>query len=326
MAQEDSSTSESRYILQDMMTSPQEWTPTDRLAVHATTGYYNLSRCMPLSAWIGLGRGIGVMLYLLARNHRRIAAANLRFAFGQEVPEGQINRMVRDNFKQFGMIGQEFLKLRLPPAGLAAYVDEAIRVEGEEHLLAARAKSRSVILMGAHFGNWEFGQLYYARHFNRLNFIVRRFDNPLLENLRYRYNAEQGVNILYKENGLREAIQRLKQGEDLVILVDQNANRREGINSSFFGHPTTSLHIAPSLAQKYRLPLVPMFTVREKDCRRHRLVFLPEIPIEYGEMKEDIETLTRRQNERIEEIVTRFPDHWLWFHRKWKVDYPEIYR
>lgn len=313
-------------ILQDMMTTPQEYSRIDRLAVHAIAGLYKLSRCMPLSTWLGLGRGIGIMLYLLARKHRRIAAANLRFAFGRDLPKERINQLVKNNFKQFGMMGVELLKLQLPPAELAAYVDETIKVEGEEHLLAAREKSRSVILLGAHFGNWELGHLYYARHFNRLNFIVRRFDNPLLEIIRCRYNAEHGVNILYKENGLREAIPRLKQGEDLAILVDQNANRREGLSADFFGHQTTSLHIAPSLAQKYRLPLVPMFTVREKDCRRHRLVFLPEIPIEYGEKKEDIEILTRRQNERIEEIITRFPDHWLWFHRKWKVDYPEIYR
>jgi KDO2-lipid IV(A) lauroyltransferase len=307
------------------MTAPQE-SRTDRLAIRATAGYYLLSNCMPQSAWLGLGRGLGTLLHLFAGRYRKIAAANLRFAFGQETPEHEIDRIIHNNFKQFGMIGQEFVKFRQPSVKTARYVDEMVDVEGEEHLLAAREKSRSVILLGAHFGNWEMGHLFYARHYNRLNFIVRRIDNPFVEDVRRRYNTDLGVNIIYKENGLREAIQRLKQGEDLVIFADQNANRREGINCSFFGHPTTSLYIAPSLAQKYQVPLVPMFTVREKDRRRHRIVFLPEVPIEYGEMKEDIETLTRRQNERLEQIITAFPDHWLWFHRKWKVDYPEIYR
>jgi len=100
-----------------------------------------------------------------------------------------------------------------------------------------------------------------------LNFIVRRIDNPLLEQARFQRNTALGVNILYKENGLREAIQRLRKGEDLVIFTDQNANRKEGIMAEFFGHPTTSLYIAPSLAQKYQVPLVPMFTVRDRDPR-----------------------------------------------------------
>ena len=224
------------------------------------------------------------------------------------------------------MVGQEFLKFKQSSAKTAEYVDSMVDVEGEEHLLAAKAKSKSVILLGAHFGNWEMGHLYYARHYNRLNFIVRRIDNPLVEEIRYRYNTDLGVNIIYKERGLKEAIQHLRQGEDLVIFADQNANRKEGVSCNFFGHQTTSLYIAPSLAQKYQVPLVPMFTVREKDPRRHRIVFLPEVPIEYGELKEDLETLTYRQNEKLEQIITCYPDHWLWFHRKWKIDYPEIYR
>ncbi len=308
------------------MTTHPEHSTTDHLALHAVTGYHLFSNCMPRSAWLAIGRGLGDFLYLFAKKHRRIAEANLRFAYGQEISENQIRKIVRNNFRQFGMIGQEFLKFKQSSAKTAEYVDSMVDVEGEEHLLAAKEKSKSVILLGAHFGNWEMGHLYYARHYNRLNFIVRRIDNPLVENIRYRYNTDLGVNIIYKNKGLKEAIQHLRQGEDLVIFADQNANRQEGISSHFFGHPTTSLYIAPSLAQKYKVPLVPMFTVREKDPRRHRIVFLPEVPIEHGELKEDIETLTRRQNERLEQIITCYPDHWLWFHRKWKIDYPEIYR
>lgn len=298
----------------------------DRLAFHAVRGYFAFSRCMPLSVWLGLGRGMGTLLYHLAGKYREIARANLRFAFGASMSENRIDRTIHDNFKQFGMIGHEFVQFLNAPHKTAATLDRLVRVEGEEHLLAARAKSNAVILLGAHFGNWEIGHRYYARHYNKLNFIVRRIDNPLLEQARYQRNTAMGVNILYKENGLREAIQRLRKGEDLVVFTDQNANRKEGIMADFFGHPTTSLYIAPTLAQKYQVPLVPMFTVRDRDPRCHRLVFLPEIPIGDGEPKEDIEVLTRRQNERLEQIITSYPDHWLWLHRKWKADYPEIYR
>jgi KDO2-lipid IV(A) lauroyltransferase len=297
-----------------------------RLAFFAVRCHFALSGCMPPAAWLGAGRGLGSLLYLLAGKHRRIARANLRFAFGGSLQEDAIDRIIQDNVRQFGMIGQEFVRFMQPVDATAKMVDTSVTVEGEEHLLAARAKSRSVILLGAHFGNWEIGHLFYARHYNRLNFIVRRIDNPLVEQVRYGYNTALGVNILYKENGLKEAIHHLKKGEDLVIFADQNAGRREGITADFFGHPSTSLYIAPSLAQKYRVPLVPMFTVRERDPRRHRLVFLPEIPIADDHPKEDIATLVRRQNEALEQIISRYPDHWLWFHRRWKVDYPEIYR
>ncbi len=308
------------------MTTTAKNSRIDRLALHATSGYHALGACLPLPFWLGMGRGIGSLLSLFAKKYRRIAEANLRFAFGEQMPGQEVQRIIGDNFRQFGMIGQEFVSFKQPSYKTGQYVDRMVHVEGEEHLLAAKKKSKAVILLGAHFGNWEMGHLYYARHYNRLNFIVRRIDNPLIEDIRYRYNTDLGVNIIYKNKGLKEAIQRLKQGEDLVIFADQNANRQEGISCSFFGHPTTSLYIAPSLAQKYRVPLLPMFTIREKDNQHHRIVFLPEVPIEYGEGREDIQTLTRRQNERLEQIISLYPDHWLWFHRKWKMDYPEIYR
>jgi len=308
------------------MTTPSTSSRIDRLALHAATGYHAFNTCMPGPAWLGMGRGLGSLLYLFAKKYRRIAEANLRFAFGQDTPENEIRQIVRNNFRQFGMIGQEFISFKQSSDKTGQYVDRMVHVEGEEHLLAAKKKSKAVILLGAHFGNWEMGHLYYARHYNRLNFIVRRIDNPLIEEIRYRYNTELGVNIIYKNRGLKEGIQRLKQGEDLVIFADQNANRQEGVSCNFFGHSTTSLYIAPSLAQKYRVPLVPMFTVREKDNQHHKIVFLPEVPIEYGEESEDIKTLTQRQNERLEQIITLYPDHWLWCHRKWKMDYPEIYR
>ena len=308
------------------MPSPVDIPAGHRLAFFAIRCHFALSRCMPPAAWLGVGRSLGSLLYLVAGKHREIARANLRFAFGDTLTGEDIDRVIRDNVRQFGMIGQEFASFMQPVARTARMVDAMVTVEGEEHLRAARAKSRSVILLGAHFGNWEIGHIYYARHYNRLNFLVRRIDNLLVENVRYGYNTKLGVNIIYKENGLREAIQHLKNGEDLVIFADQNAGRREGITADFFGHPTTSLYVAPSLAQKYRVPLVPMFTVREKNPCRHRIVFLPEIPISPDEPKEAIAALTRKQNKTLEQIISRYPDHWLWFHRRWKVDYPEIYR
>lgn len=308
------------------MPKPHDLPIGHRLAFLAIRCHYLLSCGMAPASWLGVGRGLGSLLNLLAGKHRRIARANLRFAFGDSLPEEAIDRIIRDNVRQFGMIGQEFVRFMQPVDRTAEMVDTSVTVEGEEHLQAARAKSRSLILLGAHFGNWEIGHLYYARHYNRLNFIVRRIDNLRVEQVRYGYNTALGVNILYKENGLKEAIQLLKKGEDLVIFADQNAGRREGIAAPFFGHPSTSLYIAPSLAQKYRVPLLPMFTVREKDPRCHRLVFLPEIPIGCDQPKEDIASLVKRQNEALEQIISRHPDHWLWFHRRWKVDYPEIYR
>ncbi len=302
------------------------YTKIDRLVYLLCIGYHWMGRPVPLKTWLRIGRKLGALAYRYDHGHRRIVHRNLHLAFGDEKNRVAIRSLARQNFEQWGMIAQELALLKQRPDWLAAHLTDVIEVEGREHLDAARQKAQAVILIGAHFGNWEFAHLYYARHIHRLNFIVRRVDNPLLEKVRVAYNTAFGVNILYKDRGLREAIKKIKAGEDLVIFADQKANLKEGIPCRFFGHRTSTLSIAPALAQKYGAALVPMYMVRTQDLKRHRLILGPELPRTRANTRLDIETLTQHQNDLIEGFIRRYPDHWLWLHRKWKTEYPEMYR
>jgi KDO2-lipid IV(A) lauroyltransferase len=301
-------------------------TKIDRLVYRLCLGYHGLGRAMPLKTWLGMGRRLGALAYRLDRDHRRIVHRNLHLAYGDAKDKDAIRRLARRNFEQWGMIAQELALLKQRPEWLAAHLKAVIDVEGREHLDAVHQEGRPVILIGAHFGNWEFAHLYYAQHIHRINFIVRRIDNPLLEKLRRSYTAALGVNILYKERGLRDAIKKIRAGEDLVIFADQKANVKEGIPCRFFGHRTSTLSIAPALAQKFGAALVPMFMVRTRDTMRHRLIFGPQLPLTDQNRRIDIETLTQRQNDLIEGFIRQYPDHWLWLHRKWKTEFPEMYR
>jgi KDO2-lipid IV(A) lauroyltransferase len=78
-----------------------------------------------------------------------------------------------------------------------------------------------------------------------------------------------------------------------------------------------------SFAKKFQLPIVPMFIVRRGNSAAHELTFLPEL--EYG-AGESVIAITQRQNDIIERMIRRHPDHWLWMHRRWKTEYPEIYK
>lgn len=245
----------------------------------------------------------------------------MKFAFGDEKEESEIQDLIKRNFQHFAMMGHEWVRLnRVTEKQLRS----RIQVEGKEHLLAAKKKNPSVILLGAHFGNWEYAHLYYALTLGPLNFIVRKVDNPFIEEERVSYNKKFGVNILDKEDGLRPAIRGLKKGEDLVLFPDQTASY-EGIPVNFFGKKTNTLHLPVSLALKYSIPLVPMFIVRQKNSPSHRLIFLPEIEITDKTAENALETYTQQQNDVIEKMIRAYPDHWLWIHRKWKCYHPEIY-
>jgi KDO2-lipid IV(A) lauroyltransferase len=154
--------------------------------------YAFLSRRVPLKIWVLIGRCAGDLFYLLGFRHRRIALRNLRFALGSGTEEEEIRAIARENFRQFAMIAHEWIRLKDMSA---QEVTRLVRVEGEENLIAAKKRSQSIILLGAHFGNWEYAHIHYSTTINRLNFIVRAIDNPLLEKDRVAYNNRAGIRI-----------------------------------------------------------------------------------------------------------------------------------
>jgi KDO2-lipid IV(A) lauroyltransferase len=226
-------------------------------------------------------------------------------------------------FLEFGMISHEWCRLKYIKKEALLNL---LEVEGLENLKAAKQKNRPIILLGAHFGNFEYAHLYYTLAIGRLNFIVRAIDNPLLEAERLKYNTAFGVRILYKQNGLRPAIKHLKEGEDLVIFADQKVNLSEGILCKFFGKTTATIPLVPALSLKYGAPIIPMFIVRCKDRIHHKIIFLPELKLDPNDGDEMVARATQRQNDIIEAMIRRYPQQWLWFHRKWSYHYPEIYK
>jgi KDO2-lipid IV(A) lauroyltransferase len=294
----------------------------ERLTAAATAAFLRLARWTPLSVGLAGGRLMGAAACKLLSRHRRIAMANLNFAFRNEKCPAEIQRLTFRNFEQWGMIAVELARsypwcdvepVRFP---------FPVQVRGLSHLENARRKSAAVLLLSAHFGNWEFGHYYYGRYIHTLNFIVRRIDNRYLETRRVAINRRFGVNILYKEVGLKAAIKNLRNGQDLVIFADQKANPREGVTGLFFGRQSTSIPLVASFAKKFQLPIVPMFVVRRGNSATHELTFLPEL--EFAP-EDSTTTITQRQNDIIEKMIRRHPDHWLWMHRRWKTEYPEIY-
>lgn len=294
--------------------------------VHVAIKLYSwLLRKLSLGACLTVGRYLGHLLYLIDFRHRKIALANLRFAFGDEKDEKALQTIAKAHFRQWGMIGHEWLRfINIDSNGLEKICSN-ITVEGEAHLLAAKEKSPAVILVSAHFGNFEYAHIYYATHYNRLNFIVRKLDNDRLEQERLRYNHKANVNILYKENGLRPALKNLKKGEDIVIFADRKTIVEEGLPLKFFGKKTSTLPVAVGMAKKFNIPMVPMFITRCKETARHKLIFYPMFTVADIEGDDALEQGVQLQNDKIETAIRQYPDQWLWIHRKWKCYHSHIY-
>lgn len=298
----------------------------DQIIYYLAHLYSFLPRVIPLGTWVKIGKYLGAILYVIDRKRRHIVIANLRFVFGREKSDTEIYTLARRNYQQLAMTIHEWFWLRHIRRSNIEKLLHLIEVEGRENLDAVKKDGNAVILLGAHFGNWEYSHLYYSSMINRLNFIVRKLDNPFVEKERVSYNQRLGTSILYKESGLKLAIKNLRKGEDLVVFIDQKARSNEGVPGTLLGHPTSTISIISSLSKKYHVPVVPMFIVRLDDDVRHRIVFFPAMEAKANGPEFDIDGFTQLQNDAIERMIRRYPDHWLWRHRRWKTEHSEIYR
>lgn len=296
---------------------------TDHLVTLMTRSFLAAASITPQSVCRNIGRRLGSLVFHLNSRPRRIARINIKFAFQNAITDAQAIEMVHRNFQQWGMIALEWTKL--PGFYRVLQVPDPVgfEVKGRSHWHKAKQESKALLLLGAHFGNWEYCHGYYASQLDQLNFIVRSINNKYIEKRRLASNTRLGVNILYKDGGLKPAIKNLRKGQDLVVFADQNVNEFEGVECRFFGHRTSTLTIVASLAKKYHLPVLPMFCVRKNYSGVHQIVF--QAPLSFDRDATIVE-ITQMQNDVIENMVRAHPDHWLWMHRKWKHYYPEIYK
>jgi len=259
--------------------------------------------------------------YRLDRRHRQIALANLEFAYGPQLGPADREKLARSVFAHFVRFAWESLELLFAPL---SYINRQVIILGQEHLAAALAQGRGAVAILAHAGNWEYTGMGYGLKFGPVAVVGRDLDHPLGARLA-RYFRQRGGNwMVGKRGGLKEILRHLRQNRIVGIVIDQNTATAEGLLVDFFGQPARTTPVAALLARR-GVPVVPTLS-RRLAGGRHLLVVLPPIPMEKtDEPQADIKRHLERQSRIIEAWVRANPSQWLWLHRRWKNQFPEIY-
>lgn len=193
-----------------------------------------------------------------------------------------------------------------------------VSLEGIEHLTAAATGAGGVLLLTAHFGNWELLGLAHTLTGLPLTVVVRPLDSPVLDRLAQRLRARTGAELIAKRFALRPVLGALRRGRMVGILLDQNAARAEGVFVPFFGRPASTSRSLALLAVRTRRPIVPVFIHREPDGR-HRVVIEPPLANPAANPPDAaIVELTAECARRIEATIRRWPEQWFWLHRRWR--------
>ena len=283
----------------------------------ATVGFWSLLLVawvpahLPPAVGLALGRRIGDALWWLLPRRRRVALDNIRVSLGREMGPEEVRRLGRRSFQHLGMNLVEACRYFLRPTDVML---SRVRVEGAEHLRSAAARGRGVLILTAHYGNWELLAAAHGLTGLPLSIVIRPLEHPVLDDLAVRFRRRSGAELIVKRQAVREVLQALRRGRMVGILLDQNATRAEGVFVPFFGVPASTSKGLAVLALRTRAPVVPVFLRREADGRHCMDVSPPLVPPQDG----DIGAYTATFNLAIEAAIRRAPEQWLWMHARWR--------
>jgi KDO2-lipid IV(A) lauroyltransferase len=263
-------------------------------------------RAARMLAWLG---------FHLARRQRNSGLQNLRMAF-PEMSEAERERILRGCFQNIARLLVEFTHF---PELNRENISNFVAHDGLENYLEGLRRGRGVIFMTAHFGAWELSSFAHAVYGFPLKFIVRPIDNPRVEALISRYRTLSGNAPIQRRDAARDVLKALRQNEAVGILFDQNTTRSEGVFADFFGVPAATTPAIALFALRTGAAVVPGFLIWDAALQKHRLRLDPPLElINTGEIDHDVLENTELFNKTLESYIRKYPDQWLWIHRRWK--------
>jgi KDO2-lipid IV(A) lauroyltransferase len=298
-------------------TSQIPLTPRQRLGFYLMVAALHLLSLLPDSVLEALGRLGALLVHRFDRRHVKVGLKNLEIAFPELTPQARA-RILRDSYLNLGRSAAEYVRL----AGF--FHRRLLKRVSYENLARweqahQRNPGRGVLILTAHFGNFELLPAAHAMHGFQISLVhhTQRFaaGDALMTFVRER----AGVEIIRKHAAARAVLRALQQGEMVGIPFDQNAKRSEAVFVPFFGELAATSSGLARLVRIAQVPIAPVFILRNPDGRTHRIVVGEELAVvRTADAEADIVENTRRFVAVIEDIVRRYPEQFLWIHRRFR--------
>ena len=254
-------------------------------------------------------------IYLLHVRLRRVGMRNLALAF----PEKTRRERARILRGVFTSLGRQLAEVCLFPKYTLENVGKVVVYDGFENFERALARGKGVLFLTAHLGAWELSAFTHSLYGHPLHIVMRPLDNVHLDRLMRRYRTMHGNSTVDKDDFVRGLLSAMKAGETVGILMDTNMTPPQGVFADFFGIPACTASGLARIALRTDAAVVPGFTIWDPALRKYRLRFDPALKlIRTGNDDADVLANTALFTKVIEEYVRKYPDQWLWVHRRWK--------
>lgn len=275
---------------------------------------------LPQRALSWLGRRLGALVLWIPSERQRIAAANIALCF-PELDAAGCAALVNANLRDIGMMLVEFALGWM--GGDQRMANIPTHIEGLQHLEAARAQGKGVLLVGGHFSHLELCARLVSQRI-RIAGMYRRMDSAVFEWVVLRARLHYAA-AMFDKDDIRGTVKYLRSGGTLWYAPDQDMRSKDTVFVPFFGVPAATITATHHLARMSGAVVIPFFHRRLPDGQGYALRLGAPLKSFPGT---DVLSDTARVNACIEQMVREAPEQYLWVHKRFKTrpaDEPAIY-
>ena len=261
-----------------------------------------------------LGSMLGVAFGPLFRS-KNIIRKNIEIGLGK-IDKKKEKEIINGMWSNIGRTFAEYMFLKDFKYNKTNF--DHIKINGTNYLEEIKKSNKPVVFYSGHFANFELMAMELDKSGIKTAAIYRPlnnfFLNPVMEYLRMKYICPQ--QIKKGRSGMREVINKVRDGYSIALMVDQRVG--EGLKIKFFSSPAQTTTIPAQLAIKYNCKLVFVSLKRIKNINFEMTIHQPYEIKKTENIDEDIENITAKINQDIEKVIIDNPTQWLWSHNRWK--------
>jgi KDO2-lipid IV(A) lauroyltransferase len=274
---------------------------------------------LPRSLAGAFGISLGLLAYVVHPRLRYVGRRNLDLVFPAKSRKEK-KKILRGVYIN---LGRQLAEFCLFPRYTKENIGRVAVYEGFQNFAEAEARGKGVVFLTAHLGGWEVASFAHSLYGHPMNIVMRPLDNPYVDAMVDRYRTLHGNHTFPKQDFARGLLTALRQGETVGILMDTNMTPPQGAFVDFFGIPACTATGLARVAVHTDAAVVPAFGVWDKHLGKYKICFEPALKlVSTGDDEADALANTALFTKVIEAYVAKYPDQWLWVHRRWKTRPP----
>ena len=260
------------------------------------------------------------LLYSISKRHREKAKANIDLVYKDTIAESRKFEIIKGSYRNLIYNVYEFIENQT--LTLKEF-ETKITVENEKYILDAIKDERKIILITAHYGNWEYGNTFIPLKYAPTTMVGRPLNNIYLNKELDKTRTKNNNEMLTKSEAGRGLVKALKNHRMLGLVIDQHNS--SGIPVDFLGHKVKQTDSSSRLAIKFDALIIPVFFTLTS-FGKYKAKFYEPLESKDFEGDTQIEDLTQAQADIMSSHILANPDQWLWQHKRFKKYHNNIYK